>query len=233
MDVDAAADVADRRAVDAEARHAVVEHPAVLAVVAAQAIVERVRRARLEAGRPDAGAAVEVLRMDRARPAVAEQIVDAAPGVGAPRGTEPVVLLVEAGAPDQDRRRFEQANRVLATRPGRVAATPVVRFGSRWLRLTGHAQSWLLVASTLRNRSNSGGNPHAVSSARWSRPPVRRPRRSQGGRRDASARPRRPSGAGGTWSPCDARPSIPGGRAGGRSARRRADRPGFRRRSSP
>jgi hypothetical protein len=37
VDVDAAADVADRCAVGAEARHAVVEHPAVLAVVTAQA----------------------------------------------------------------------------------------------------------------------------------------------------------------------------------------------------
>ena len=71
VDVDAAADVADRGAVGADARHAVVEHPAVLAVVAAQAQVHRERRLRLEAGGADAEAALEVLGVDEARPAVA------------------------------------------------------------------------------------------------------------------------------------------------------------------
>jgi hypothetical protein len=110
VDVDRAADVADRRALGVETRHAVVEQPAVGAVVPAQPIVERERRARFEAGGADAETAVEILGMDRTRPAVAEQVVDAAPRVSGPRGTEPVVDPVEAGAPDQDRRCFEQPN---------------------------------------------------------------------------------------------------------------------------
>ena len=72
--VDAAADVAGRRAAAAEARHAVVEHPAVLAVVAPQPEVQRERRARLEAGRADAVAAVDVFGVDDAPPAVAQQL---------------------------------------------------------------------------------------------------------------------------------------------------------------
>ena len=91
VDVDAAADVAGRRAVGAEARHAVVEHPAVVAVVATQAQVHRERRARLEAGGADAEAAVEVFGMDDAGPAVAVQLVRRTAGVGGPRRAEPVV----------------------------------------------------------------------------------------------------------------------------------------------
>ncbi len=84
MDVDAAADVADGRAVAAEAGHAVVEHPAVFAVMTAQAQVHRERRLRFEAGRADAEAAVEILGMDGAGPAVALQLVRRAAGVGGP-----------------------------------------------------------------------------------------------------------------------------------------------------
>src|SRR5205807_9821820 len=108
----------------------------------------------------DAEAALEVFGMDGARPSVAEQIVDASPRVRRPRGTEPVVGVVEPGAPDQDRRRFEQTYRVLAVRDERSVALRILRFSPRGLRLTCQGKLWLPVASTSSNRGDSGGKRH-------------------------------------------------------------------------
>ena len=169
VDVDAAADVADRRAVAAEARHAGVEHPAVAAVVAAQAQVHRERRARVEAGGADAEAAVEVLGMDEARPAVAAQLVDAAAAERRPRGAEPVVDAIERRRPRSGPARLRSS--------ARIPRPPPVESGSRLdavsLRFACHGQPWLPVASTLRNSALGRGNRHAAGAGSALRPPRR------------------------------------------------------------
>ena len=196
MDVDAAADVADRGAVGADPRHAVVEHPAVLAVVAAHPQVHREWRARFEAGGADAEAAVEVFRVDHARPAVAEKVVQAAAGVGAPRRAEPIVAAVQAGAPDQDRRCGDE--------PGRLW----IGHGVHLLRLdvdagslcfAWHGQPWFPVAPRAHARGlrrQSACRRRGVQRTALVR---RSPRRPAGGRPFAGAPPKPPSAAGDTW----------------------------------
>ena len=79
VDLDRAADEAVGRAPGIAQHRAVVDEPAVLAVVPAQAQVEGERGLRLEAGGADAEAALEVLGMDEPGPAVAAQLAGRAP----------------------------------------------------------------------------------------------------------------------------------------------------------
>ena len=201
VDVDAAADVADRGAVGADARHAVVEHPAVLAVVAAQrAGPSRTARAPRSWWRGCRGSG-RGPRDGRARVQPSPRSSsDGAAGVGAPRRAEPVVAPVEAGAPDQDRRGRD------AGEPSRASAaasrSAMLRLGAGSDRCDSPAtvSPGLPVASRTRNLHASGGNRHAAASGSRTRRALRQaPRRRPGGRPGAGARPRPPSAAGGTW----------------------------------
>src|SRR5690606_3566716 len=79
-DVDAGADVAFERAVGIDVRNAVVEQPAVLAVVATQAKLHRQRRALRKGRVARLDASLAVVRMNRLGPAEAELVVERAPG---------------------------------------------------------------------------------------------------------------------------------------------------------
>ncbi len=93
VDLDRAADEAGRGTLGVAQDNAVVDEPAVLAIVAAQPQVESERALRLEAGGADAEAALQVLGVDEAGPAVAPQLADGSAGESAPRRAEPVVGL--------------------------------------------------------------------------------------------------------------------------------------------
>jgi len=100
-DVDAGADVAAENAVGAEARDAVVDHPAVLVVVAEQAILHDEFAAGIEAGIVGLEATREVVGMNAVSPAIAEFVFHEPASEGEPSFVEEGAKLVGAGHPDE------------------------------------------------------------------------------------------------------------------------------------
>jgi len=137
FDVERGADIAGPGAIGLEARHAGVEDPAVLAVVAAQPVVERVGLPRLEARRENPAAALGVLGVHELEPAVAAQLVLRAPGVRLPGRVEPLEPPIRIGHPDQPRRAGRRDQRATACFGvgGRGRHRPITRSrrpGNRW-----------------------------------------------------------------------------------------------------
>ena len=104
VNIDQRADESDRFARAAPARYAVLEHPSVFTIAAAQAQVERIRTRSLEARGLDADAALEVFGMDSAGPPHTSQSGFRNAGEDGPRWAQPVMATARAGAPDQHRR---------------------------------------------------------------------------------------------------------------------------------
>src|SRR6185312_7632042 len=103
-DVEARTDVACERAVAVEAGRAVIEHPAVRAVVTTKAILERERLSRVEGFGERRLPRPEILGMDARGPAVAEFVVERTPGEREPRAIDVDVAAVGIGHPERHRR---------------------------------------------------------------------------------------------------------------------------------
>src|SRR6185436_13163775 len=119
VDVDAAADVAEEHAVPREARHAAVHHPAVLAVPAAQAVLDLERLALVEGSQAPIEPAPEILGMDAIRPAVAQRLLARAAGEIQPGRAEVVAREVGPHAPLHRRVGESQLVRIAHHRPVR------------------------------------------------------------------------------------------------------------------
>ena len=102
-DVETRADIAGKLARAVEARRAVIEYPAIDAVVATQPVFERERFFRIERIRERGLARSEILRMEARRPAVALLLVDRAAGEREPCTVDVDVAARRIGHPQRHR----------------------------------------------------------------------------------------------------------------------------------
>ena len=111
VDVDAQARVAEERAVARPPRDAVVQHPAELAVGPAQPVLHRERLLALEGLGRELEAPIDVVRVHRGGPTVAQLLGQRTAGELEPAVVAPGVPTVRAGCPQQQGdavgRRFE------------------------------------------------------------------------------------------------------------------------------
>ncbi len=107
-DVDGGAHVGHERPVFRVMRHPRVVHPAVLAVEAAQPILQLVRAAAVDRPQVGAQAALEIVGVDPLRPAVLPLGRERAPGEGQPLAIEMGAGAVGPGGPETDGSVIEQ-----------------------------------------------------------------------------------------------------------------------------
>src|SRR5262249_51967467 len=114
-DVYARADVAEKVAAGRESRDAMIQYPAVLAVIAPQTILHLKWLPRLEGRGVDFQAAVVILRVNTFRPSIAQFFFHRASSEVEPWFVEESAEFVLTGSPDHNRRRVRQNTEPLFT----------------------------------------------------------------------------------------------------------------------
>ena len=119
--IGAAADIAGELTVRSEARNAAAKNPPELPVGAPQTMFLLEGAAVVERGRVRIDAALEIVRMNRGGPAVAQLLLQSAAGEGEPAPVDERTALVGSGHPDHQRRGVGQvAESFFAFAPRRV-----------------------------------------------------------------------------------------------------------------
>src|SRR5262249_15104122 len=115
-DVYARADVAEKVAAGRESRDAMIQQPAVLAVMAPQTVLHLKWFSRFEGRDIDFQAALVILWVNTFRPAVAQFLFHRASSEVEPVFVEESAEFVHSGHPDHDRRRVRQNTELFLVR---------------------------------------------------------------------------------------------------------------------
>src|SRR5436189_4062792 len=103
-DVNARADITKKRTVDIKTRCTTIEHPAILAVLSAQAILHCERLSFVESSLVNRQAVREVLRVNAFGPAVTQFLIQSAASEFQPALIKEIAELVRTRHPDHDGR---------------------------------------------------------------------------------------------------------------------------------
>src|SRR5262245_14433275 len=115
-DVYARADVAEKAAAGRVSRDAMIQYPAVLAVMTPQTVLHLKRLPRIAGRVKGFQATVVILRVNTFRPAVAQLLFHSASGEFEPRFVEESAEFVRPGHPDHDRSRVRQNTELFLAR---------------------------------------------------------------------------------------------------------------------